>query len=131
MARTRLPANRKFYNQPTVVAGVKFDSKREARRYQELLLLHQAGEIANLELQPQYPLTMLVLDGPEVVHRDVKIRSKGYPNGRACTYRADFRYQCLRTGNLVVEDVKGFDDARARFKRAVVECIYGIEIQLI
>ena len=61
----------------------------------------------------------------------IKIRSKGYPNGRRCSWRADFRYQDKRTGLQVVEDVKGFDDDRARFKRGVVEAIFGIEIALV
>lgn len=127
MARRR-GNTRKFANQPTVIDGHKFDSKREGNRYQELKILERAGEIANIELQPKFPLSILGTDGK---HRDIKIRSKGYPNGRRCSYRADFRFQCLRTGRQIVEDVKGYDDDRGRFKRAVVECIYEIEIVLI
>lgn len=37
------------------VDGHKFPSKREARRYQELVLLAKAGEIDDLELQPRFP----------------------------------------------------------------------------
>lgn len=42
---------RKYHNQPVVVNGIKFDSRREARRYQELQLLLRAGEITQLQLQ--------------------------------------------------------------------------------
>lgn len=33
----------KYRNQPTVVEGHRFDSKKEARRYQELRYLEQKG----------------------------------------------------------------------------------------
>ncbi len=42
----------KYRAQPTIVDGIRFHSKGEARRYQELRLLERAGEITNLELQP-------------------------------------------------------------------------------
>lgn len=35
---------------------IKFDSQKEARRFDELLLMLQAGEIKDLKLQPQYTL---------------------------------------------------------------------------
>ncbi len=41
----------------TEVDGIKFASKKEARRYGELLLLQRAGEISNLELQVPFLLT--------------------------------------------------------------------------
>jgi len=128
MARNR---PRKFRNEPTIVDGHKFDSKREANRFTELLVLERAGEIANIELQPKFPLQVLRMIDGTPTHVDIKIRSKGFPNGRRCSYRADFRFQCLRTGKQIVEDVKGFDDDRARFKRAVVEAVFGIEIALV
>lgn len=122
---------RKFANEPTVIDGHKFDSKREGKRYLDLKLLERAGEIANIELQPKFPLELQRMIDGRLTLVPIKIRSKGYPNGRRCSYRADFRYQCRRTGQQIVEDVKGYDDDRARFKRAVVECIYEIEIVLI
>jgi dsDNA-binding SOS-regulon protein len=57
----------------TEVDGISFASKKEARRYSELKLLERAGEIADLQLQPRFPLTV---------------------NGvRVCTYVADFQYR--------------------------------------
>lgn len=114
---------RKYNNQPTLVDGIKFDSKREARRYSELKLLLRAGEITDLELQPVF---RLVIDG-----RDVKIRSDKRPNGTRCKYTADFRFIDTRTGHTVVEDVKGIDTQVSRLRRAVVETIYEIQINLI
>ena len=42
---------RKYHNKKVTIDGITFDSKKEARRYQELKLLERAGEIQNLELQ--------------------------------------------------------------------------------
>lgn len=110
------------------VDGITFDSRKEARRYRDLKLLEAAGEISNIELQPNYPLSILQPNG---TYLDVKIRSAGYPNGRRASYTADFRYQDKRSGRQIVEDVKGMDTTASRLRRAVVEAIYGIEIGLI
>ena len=42
---------RKYRNEKTVVAGLTFDSKAEARRYGELQLLERAGRISDLRRQ--------------------------------------------------------------------------------
>jgi len=124
-------AARKYRNQPEWVGAHKFDSGAEANRYRELLLLERAHEIANLELQPVYPLEILRLENGKLQGIPVKIRSDKRPNGTRTKYTADFRYQCLRTGRQIIEDVKGVDTTASRLRRAVVECIYGIEIVLI
>ena len=49
-------AYNKYRNIKTEVDGIKFDSKREAQRYQELKLLEKGGVISNLELQPKFEL---------------------------------------------------------------------------
>ena len=49
-------AKRKYNNQPTERRGIKFDSRKEANRFEELMLLQEAGEIAELKLQPQFTL---------------------------------------------------------------------------
>lgn len=46
----------KYNSKKTVVDGQKFDSKKEARRYQELLLLEKAGAIKNLSRQVKFVL---------------------------------------------------------------------------
>jgi hypothetical protein len=103
---------------PTVIHGVRFASKAEARRYSELLLLGMAGEIRDLELQPRVPLKV---DG-------VKVGD----------YVADFRYQeragidtvsgCDRWRD-VTEDVKGVRTPVYRMKKKHVEAQYGIVIR--
>lgn len=125
----RIRAKRnKYRNIQTVVDGIKFASKREAARYSDLKLLERAGEISNIELQPTYQIEIYKPDGK---YHPVKIRSEKRPNGTRTRYTADFRYQCLRTGRQIVEDVKGIDTQVSRLRRAVVECIYSIEIDLI
>ena len=57
----------KYGNVKVVVNGRKFDSKHEAKRYSELLLLQRAGKIRDLKCQvvfelipPQYDMLQLV-----------------------------------------------------------------------
>ena len=100
----------------TVVDGVRFASKAEARRYAELKLLEQAGEIRELELQPRFPLFVPV-KGRATLHQQVG------------AYVADFRYRQGPRGVLVVEDVKGVKTAVYRLKKRMVETTYGIEIR--
>lgn len=90
----------------TEVNGVSFDSKKEARRYGELMLLLKAGKIHELKLQPQFTLqeAYTTPEGNRV---------------RAIRYQADFSYN---TGaGLVVEDVKS---------RATKTRVYGIKKKL-
>jgi hypothetical protein len=55
----------KFNAVRTWNGGHWFASKREARRYTELLLLESAGEIKDIELHPSYPLLTPTPDGSE------------------------------------------------------------------
>ena len=120
MTRSRWSA---FKSIPTVVDGIKFDSRHEAGRYSDLKLLVRAGEISELELQPKFRLG---------THDDpVVIRSAGYPNGRRVTYTADFRYLDNRTRKGVVEDAKKEDTPTSRLRRAFVEWQYKIRIEIV
>lgn len=108
----------KFRAQPTMVDGIRFHSKREAARYQELCLLQMAGEIVSgIECQPPFPLFL-----EDCYHAD----QKHY----VCTYIADFHYT-RKDGEMVWEDVKGFDTPMSKLKRKLVAASYGIEIQVI
>lgn len=100
--------------QPVWLDGIRFASKKEARRYLELKILERSGAITALELQPSYPLEVM---NPE--------------NGEMTTvgaYRADFRYRERQTGRQVVEDVKGMRTVVYRLKKRLVEALYGIQI---
>lgn len=103
----------------TVVDGVRFSSKAEAARYQELRLLERAGHIKELELQPKYP-----------IHACARQRSNGSPHQLllVCHYIADFRYREGPQGVLVVEDVKGMRTPVYRLKKKLFELQYGIAI---
>ena len=98
----------KYHAQPTIVDGIRFDSKAEARRYGELLLLQRAGHIHELELQPPFELHV-----------------NGIMIGR---YVADFRY-LDEAGKYVVEDVKGVKTPMYRWKQKHMKAQYGIEIR--
>lgn len=47
---------RKYRNEPTLVDGIRFDSKHEAKVYQELTLRVKAGELKNVLLQVAFLL---------------------------------------------------------------------------
>jgi len=111
----------KYKNKKTVVDGLKFDSKLEARRYEELKLMERAGAITDLKVHPKFKLSC--------GDKPILVKSKGYPNGRRATYTADFSY--LRGDELVVEDTKGMDTSESRLRRAIVEAQYGIDVQRI
>jgi hypothetical protein len=99
---------RKYRNEPIVVDGSKFDSKKEARRYVVLKQRERLGEIEDLELQPRYPIEVAG------VH--------------ICNYIADFSYLDRQTGERVTEDVKGVRTAVYRLKKKLVSAVYGVEI---
>lgn len=95
----------KFGNQRTVVDGISFASKREARRYQELLLLKKAKQITDLRLQVRFKLVQEV------------------------TYVADFEYYDVATGSRIVEDAKGFKTEVYKRKKKLMKVQHGIEIK--
>ena len=86
-----LASKSKYHNEPVTVNGIRFDSRKEARRFQNLLALLRAGAVEELKLQPEFTLQEAYIT-PEGVRV------------RAIRYRADFSYK--RGGDLIVEDVK-------------------------
>ena len=101
---------RKYRNTPIEIDGIRFASKREGRRYQELKLLERAGEISALELQPRFPLRV---DGKLI-----------------CTYVADFQYVAKGKSIATVEDVKGVQTPEFKIKRKLFETLYGVGLLL-
>lgn len=95
----------------TYVDGIRFDSMKEARRYQELQLMERAGAIEDLELQPKFLLQeSFRLDGK--THRKIE-------------YIADFKYWDVEKGSWVVEDVKGVKTEVYKIKKKLFLKIYG------
>lgn len=107
-SKSPLQGGSKYHNKKTEVDGITFDSKKEANRYQELLLLERACQIVDLELQPNFKL---IVNG-------IKVGS----------YRGDFRYKDALTGNTVIEDVKGMKTPVYNLKRKLVKALYDIDI---
>jgi hypothetical protein len=101
----------KFNAVPTVVDGIRFASKAEAKRYAELKLLERAEEIASLALQPKFFLNAPDTKGGYVVIGE---------------YRADFAY--WKRGAFIVEDVKGVKTDLYRWKKKHAEAEHGIKI---
>lgn len=101
----------KYRNTPTIVDGIRFASKREAKRYQELRLLERAGEISALQLQPRFPII-----------------AEGIP---ICTYIGDFSYWTSgknEAQKFIVEDSKGVRTDLYRIKRKLVKALYKLDI---
>ena len=82
----------KYHAQKTVVNGVKYDSKWEAERYNQLFAMQQAGQIKDLQRQVKFVL----LDG--------YTNNKGKKIRPIC-YFADFQYTD-NEGRQIVEDTK-------------------------
>lgn len=82
----------KYNNVKTVVDGITFDSKAEARRYSELVLLKKAGEIQGFGRQPSF----IIFDG-------------------GTRYIPDF-IVCGADGTIWVEDVKSQGTITNAFK---------------
>lgn len=99
----------KYGNYECVVEGERFDSIREALRWQELRMMEKAGEISGIERQVTY----------ELIPKQ--------PGERAVKYIADFRYKD-RNGLTVVEDAKGMKTKDYIIKRKLLLYMHGIKI---
>lgn len=91
-----------------------FDSQREARRYDELVLLLKAGKISDLRLQQTFTLQ----EGYISAYGDAV---------RALTYKADFVYR--KDGERVVEDAKGVRTETYKIKKKLMQDWLGITIK--
>lgn len=101
----------KYKNKPTFVGMIRFDSKAEANRYNELRLLAQGNQIGDLKRQVTFALY-------------------GKNGASVCSYRCDFMYS--ESGRVVVEDVKGFETPEFRIKQKLFNDNYpDIEFRLI
>lgn len=107
----------KYNSRKTVVDGITFDSKKEAKRYEELKKMEQEGLIQGLELQVPFELVpsfTIVIDGKKKKRRNMK-------------YIADFVY--YENGNKVVEDVKGRKTDVYKLKKKLFEYKYKVTIK--
>ena len=88
-----------------------FDSRKEYRRWQELLLMEKAGVIKGLRRQVKYELL------PRVPGKWT----------RPVTYIADFVY--YEGKKEIVEDVKGYRTDVYKLKKRLMWVVHGIEIR--
>lgn len=99
-----------------------FDSRKEERRYNELLILERSGIITDLKRQVPYELIPSQRESGKVIER-------------ACIYKADFTY--IQDGGLVVEDVKPYSKGKFyctpefKIKKKLMLERYGIKIKLV
>ena len=99
----------KYGNTKTEINGEVFDSAKEADRYVKLLLLQKVGEIGLIKRQVEYELN---------------------PGGtHSLKYIADFTYMVVKSGETIVEDVKGFRTREYLRKRRLMKKVHGIIIK--
>lgn len=96
----------KFKAQRTENDGIKFDSKREARYYDELKLRQRAGEVIFFLRQIPFDL----------------------PGG--VKHRVDFQ-EFHSDGTVHFVEIKGYDTKEGKARRKMVESLYPIEIEIV
>ncbi len=104
----------KYGAKKVTVNGITFDSKKEAKRYEELCLLEKVGKVSNLETQVKFELIPSQRIDGKVVERAVH-------------YKADFAY--LENGQKIVEDTKGFKTPEYIIKRKLMLYVHGIRVK--
>jgi hypothetical protein len=108
------PRRSKYGAQPTIVDGIRFPSKLEARRYTQLAYWRQSGEwvdgrrLISFALWPVFVLeggVKAILDSVQIWTDGTKVED-------------------------VWEDVKGKDLPESRLKRRQIEARYSVRVQL-
>ena len=119
----------KYYNIKTKASdGSVFDSRKEARRYSQLLLLLKAGEITDLKTQVEFEL----IPNQYETHERYSKSGKRLKDGtrlveRKVVYVADFVYKD-KSGAVIVEDTKGVRTKDYILKRKMMLHVHGIKI---
>lgn len=115
----------KYRAKKTWAYGLQFDSKKEAKRYQELKLLEAAGKIEDLKTQVKFRLLPAQREPDTVGPKGGKI--KGRVIEREVAYIADFVY--TENGKMIVEDTKGMRTPEYVIKRKLLLYMTGIMIR--
>jgi hypothetical protein len=98
----------KYNAKPTEIGAMRFDSKKEARYYTDLLIRQKLGEV--LFFLRQVPFHLVKQDGKSII------------------YRIDFQ-EFHSDGTVHFVDVKGFKTKEYVIKKAWVEREYPITIE--
>lgn len=120
----------KYGSQKVTIDCIRFDSIKEARRYQQLNLMLLSGEITGLELQVPFELIpaqyeeseRLITKGP---HKGEHKRGKCIE--KSVVYVSDFVYS--ENGKRIVEDVKGMRTKDYIIKRKLFRYLFGKEYE--
>ena len=120
--------NNKYYATKCEYNGEQFDSRREMRRFQELLILERAGHLTNLKRQIKY---VLIPSQYKVYERYGKngqrLKDKKELLEREVSYIADFVYEM--DGKTIIEDTKGVQTKDYIIKRKLMLFVHGIKIK--
>lgn len=114
----------------TTSDGITHDSRKEANRWCELLLLQRAGKIYDLKRQVKY----ILIPEQYVVYERYGKSGRRLRDGKKvfekeCAYIADFVYTDVESNTVVVEDVKGKRTKEYIIKRKLMLWVHGIQIK--
>lgn len=120
----------KYYNIKTRASdGTVLDSSREARRYEQLLLLQKAGKITELQRQVRYELIPAQYEFyPRYSKSGERLKDGKRLLERSVDYVADFVYTS-ESGETIVEDTKGFKTKDYKIKRKLMLAVHSIRIR--
>lgn len=106
----------KFGNRKTVVDGIKFDSRAEAKYYEQLKWLKKAKQIKDFKLQPIFLLQEAFKKNGNTI--------------RKIEYKADFEIHNL-DGSVEIIDVKGVETEAFKIKKKLFEKRYPYSLKLV
>lgn len=108
----------KFHAKKITCAEGKFDSALEYKRWVYLKALEQNGEIKNLVRQVPYTLLPAQKKDGKVLFRELK-------------YVSDMEYDVVKTGEHIVEDVKGMILPVFKVKQKLMFYFFGVEVKVV
>lgn len=119
----------KYNSEKITVDGETFHSKKESRRWKELLLLENAGKIHDLRRQVPFVLIPAQYETYQRCSEKTGKRLKDVKRciEHGCVYVADFVYYI--GDEIIVEDTKGVRTADYIIKRKLMLYIHGIRIR--
>ena len=119
----------KYNSEKITVDGETFHSKKESRRWKELLLLENAGKIHDLRRQVPFVLIPAQYETYQRCSEKTGKRLKDVHRciEHKCVYVADFVYYI--GDEIIVEDTKGVRTADYIIKRKLMLYIHGIRIR--
>ena len=103
----------KFNAKKTECLGILFDSKWEAERYGQLVMLQRANHIRDLKTQVRF----------DIIINEQKV----------CAYIADFTYYEINqdgSEQFIVEDAKGVETPEFKLKKKLMKAVFDIDIYL-